>query len=187
MKTIETKVYEFDELSDKAKETARDWLRECQQFDEWWESTYDDARNVHLKITSFDLSRHEIEGQFMQSAETTAKAIVSGDYEHGKDCETFKTATKFLTDLAAFHEKRIPYETAIENNEVYTMKEWDELEKGCSDDDLKELEGEFLKSILEDYRIILQAEYDYMNSDEQIDESIRANEYTFTEGGKRFG
>lgn len=31
----------------------------------------------------------------------------------------------------------------------------------------------------------LEAEYDWRNSDEQIDESIRCNEYEFEESGKR--
>ena len=33
----------------------------------------------------------------------------------------------------------------------------------------------------------LQAEHDHLNSEEAIEEVIIANEYTFTEGGRRFG
>ena len=33
----------------------------------------------------------------------------------------------------------------------------------------------------------LQAEYDHLTSKEAIEEGIIANEYTFTEGGLRFG
>ena len=33
----------------------------------------------------------------------------------------------------------------------------------------------------------LQVEYDHLTSDESIEDSIIANEYTFTEGGRRFG
>lgn len=32
----------------------------------------------------------------------------------------------------------------------------------------------------------LETEYDYQNADAQVDESIEANDYTFTETGKRF-
>ena len=32
-----------------------------------------------------------------------------------------------------------------------------------------------------------EREYDYLTSDEAVDESLRANEYTFTEAGRRFG
>jgi hypothetical protein len=33
----------------------------------------------------------------------------------------------------------------------------------------------------------LQSEYDHLTSDESIEEGIIVNEYTFTEGGRRFG
>ena len=33
----------------------------------------------------------------------------------------------------------------------------------------------------------LEREYNDLNSDEQVDESIRTNEYTFTENGKQEG
>jgi hypothetical protein len=33
----------------------------------------------------------------------------------------------------------------------------------------------------------LQAEYDHLTSDDAIEEGIIVNEYTFTEGGRRFG
>lgn len=33
----------------------------------------------------------------------------------------------------------------------------------------------------------LEREYDYLSSDEAVDETITANEYTFTKAGRRFG
>lgn len=33
----------------------------------------------------------------------------------------------------------------------------------------------------------LEREYEYLTSDEAVDESLRANDYTFTEAGRRFG
>lgn len=33
----------------------------------------------------------------------------------------------------------------------------------------------------------LEREYDYLSSDEAVDETIAANEYTFTAAGRRFG
>jgi len=33
----------------------------------------------------------------------------------------------------------------------------------------------------------LEREYDHLSSDEAVDETIAANEYTFTEVGRRFG
>lgn len=162
MKTIQTKVFEFSELSDKAKEKAREWYRSHALDYEWWDSTYDDAGNIGLKITGFDLDRNRhATGSFTKTEQQAALLIVQS---HGKDCETFKTAKKFLDAV-----EQSP-ETTDE-----TQDAWNEL---CA---------EFLKSILEDYSIMLQKEMEYLLSDEAVDGSIAANEYTFTETGKRFG
>lgn len=162
MKEIITKVYDFDELNSKAKDRARDWFREVVSGDEWWDSTYEDAKQIGLKITGFDLGRaQECTGEFTTQEGRVARKILG---EHGKDCETFKTATAYLADV----EKLGPI-TYL--NQAY----------------LDDLNAEFLKSILEDYRVILQNEYEYAFSEERIDEGIRANEYTFTAEGKRMG
>ncbi len=90
-----------------------------------------------------------------------AKRIIAN---HGEKCETFKTATAFLAEVDKQEE------TTEDNQE-----QWNDL---CAD---------FLKSILEDYSIMLQEESEYLVSDDVVDESIQCNGYTFTETGKRFG
>ena len=55
--TVITTVYTFDELSDRAKEKARDWYRERRALDYgWWECTYEDVDNIFkiIGITSDD-------------------------------------------------------------------------------------------------------------------------------------
>lgn len=177
MKTIELKVYEFDELSDLAKDKARNWYREGALDYEWWESTYEDAARIGLRITSFDLDRNRHAcGEFncIGQGEQCASLILT---EHGKDCETFKTATAYLADLAKL------------NAEIEAVDGDDEtnVEFETWQDKRGELEGEFLGSLLEDYSIMLQRECEYIMADEQVDESIRANGYTFDEAGNREG
>lgn len=47
MRTIETTVYQFTELSDAAKERAREWYRRCQEGDNYWsESVIEDAAQI---------------------------------------------------------------------------------------------------------------------------------------------
>ena len=156
MKIIETKVYTFDELSDSAKEKAREWYRNnCLDY-EWWDLIYNEATSLFLKLTTFGLDRdRHAEGVFTNGALECANAIES---QHGESCETFKTAKAFL---------------AARGGIVDAAK-------------LDDCDTEFLASLLEDYAIILQKEYEYLLSDEAVDESIVANEYTFTESGKRF-
>lgn len=167
MKIIETKVYTFDELSDSAKEKARDWYRNgCLDY-EWWDSIFDDAKRIGLQIESFglDRDRHAC-GKFIASAEECAHKI---EDEHGDSCETYKTAKSYLAD----------------RDRLIAVDGEDESEHDL-DRALDSLDDEFLKSLLEDYAIVLQNEYEYLLSDESVDESILCNEYTFTEDGKRF-
>lgn len=166
MKIIETKVFTFDELSDKAKEKARDWYREGAFDDRWYDQVYEDAENIGLKITSFDTGRsQEIEGDFTGSHTETADKIIK---DHGEHCQTFKLAKNFLE----------------ERNEL--SKAWHEDEDAV-DEKIENLEGEFKKDLLNEYLSMLGKELEYLQSDESVDENIRANEYTFTEEGKRFG
>lgn len=54
----------------------------------------------------------------------------------------------------------------------------------------KGMEAEFIEAFRDFARWIyrqLEAEHDYLCSDESVDESITANEYTFTGEGRRFG
>lgn len=160
MKIIETVVYEFDELSDKAKEKAREWYRDGALDYEWWESTYEDAERIGLKITGFELDRlaeGHFMGDFMTGPLQTVEKIIE---EHGPDCETTKTARR--------------YEPVLRAGILASIDEYENTAH------------EFLVDLLEDYRVMLQKEMEYQLSDEVVDETIRANEYTFTETGKRF-
>ncbi len=164
MRTIRTKVYKFNELTEEGQQKAIENLSDINVDYSWWESTYEDAANIGLKITSFDLDRNRhAKGEFITSAAETAELIQSN---HGKDCETYKTATTFLNDLNELTGKHENIEDVNEN-------------------DIEELEDEFLKSLLEDYSIMLQKECDYLQSKEAIIETIEANDYEFYANGIR--
>ena len=171
-KIIETTVYSFNELSESAKEKAREWHRNGALDYDWWQSTYDDAEQAGLKIKSFDLERNRhAKGEFISGAENCAWLI---EKNHGDTCETYKTAKAFLAE----RDEAVNSAPKDENGELENERALDEK--------LDDIESDFLKSILEDYSIILQKEYEWLLSDEQVDESIIANDYTFTESGARF-
>lgn len=165
-------VYTFDELDEKAQEKAIEWFATDYPDYEWYESTYEDALRIGLKITSFDTDRGSyVKGDFTKSAYDVAACI---KIEHGKDCDSFKTADAFLNDLAALETK-------------YDIANKDEYEDDLTEfnDAKEELENEFKKSLCEDYLKMLRDEYEYITSREHIIESITINEYTFDETGKR--
>lgn len=96
MRTIETTVYKYAELNDKAKEKALESLCDINTDYEWWDSIYDDAETIGLKITGFGLDRERsCEGNLMVSAEECAKLILAN---HGT-CDTYALAKRFLDDL----------------------------------------------------------------------------------------
>jgi hypothetical protein len=160
-KQIIITLYKFSELSETAKQKAIEELGDINFDYNWWESTYEDAENVGLILTTFDLDRdRHAKGGFIKDAEYTQFKIVT---EHGEHCETYKTAKNFTSERAKLDIANEDYESNLED-----------------------LEAQFLKDILEDYSIILQKESEYLQSKEAIIESIEANDYDFTEDGKLY-
>ena len=164
MRTIRIKLYKFSELNEKAKETAIESLSLVNVEYEWWDSVYEDAKNIGLKLTEFDLDRNRhAKGEFLIAANEVAANIFR---DHGDSCQTYKTAESFMNDWQPV------FNTYLETEE--------------GEDKLMELEDEFLKSLLEDYYIILKNEYEYRTSREAIIETIEANECWFTKEGRIF-
>ena len=169
--------YSFDELSDKAKETAIQELYDINVDHGWWQFVYDDAEDIGLKLTEFDLDRHRhAKGEFMDKAVNVAERIKQ---DHGKDTDTYKTANDFLVTAA-------PILKIIEENEEPSDGEYNYDILHDAEEEFENAVKEFLRSLLEDYSIILQKEYEYLTSEEVIIDTIRANDYDFTENGKLF-
>jgi len=161
MKTKTIKTYEFDELDAKSKGKARDWYREYGFDDRWFESTYKDASNIGFKITGFDIYRlAEVTGEFTDSASITATRIIE---EHGEACDTYTTARAYLKARSM----------------LVAVSGVDESEE------LDEVDEEFRKSLCGDYLKILRSQMEYLQSNENVDEGIRGNEYVFTQSGSR--
>ena len=162
-----TKVYRFEELSEKARQKVMEKLADINVDYEWWDCTYDDAKTIGVEIREFDIGRGAYcKGKFTQDELDVAENILK---EHGKDCETYKDAYDFVWTIARmeneFHDKR-------------SLDDFD-IDYECFD-----LLVDFRLMIFEDYRLLLQEEYDYLTSEEAIRETVDANEYEFTEDGE---
>ncbi len=162
MRTIEIIVYKFNELSKEAQQKAIEKLWDINVTFDWWEPTYEDAKNIGLKITSFALDRNRhVNGEFTLSAAEVAANILQ---EHGETCNTYKIAEKFI--------------------EEFNPKFADYFQTEEGEPELLEMEDNFLKTLLSEYADILQKECEYLQSKESIIETIQANDYDFTEDGK---
>jgi len=159
MKTKTITLYQFDELSDQAKQKAiADNCGINVDYWCWWHSIYDDAETIGLKITGFGLDRNRhCTGHEMSNANTLTIAHKI-KIEHGFDTPTYKLADEYIKEYAALD---------------------DDIDAG----ELLDFENEFLNSLLEEYSILLQREYEWLTSEETIVDSLRANEYEFLEDG----
>ena len=167
--TTTRNIYTFDELSDRAKDKARDWWRRGALGYAWWEFIFEDAESIGLKIKEFDIyGNGYAKGAFTRCPVEVAERIKEN---HGEACETYSTATAFLKERAAFMDGA-------------EKDEFGELATYELDRKLEDIEADFLKSLLEDYAVILQREHDWQLEDEQAEASIRSNGYEFTEDGE---
>lgn len=161
MKTI-TKTYNvfsYDELDEKAKERVVGDFYDINVNYAWYEYVWEDAGLIGLIFDDMDIYHHA-RGHFRKSPLEVIEAILEN---HGKDCETYKTATTYKNLFEA----------------LPTDEDGDIIE----DDDL---ENDFKNCLLEDYRVMLRKEYEYLTSEEAIIKTINLNEYEFLADGSLF-
>jgi hypothetical protein len=170
MKTIEIKLYSFEELNYTAKERALSKFYNINVEHNWWEFIYSDAKELGILIKSFDLDRGKhikIDIDSSYYCGDVANKIISS---HGKTCQTYIISETFLKDREDIEFK---YDDKLINEEQF-------------DDIISELEEEYTNDIANEYLSMLKQEYEYLTSDEAIIEAICANDYEFTEDGKLF-
>jgi hypothetical protein len=197
-RTLTTKVYKFDELSDEAKEKARVWFRDGNLDYEWYDGVEEDFKTIG-KLIGIEVKQILFSGFYSQGD----GACFEGTYHYGKD------SVKKLIEYAPKDEElhRIVkglYEAQKPNNYLihgtikhrgqyyhYNSTEIELYREDCHGNDLhfkgdsEKIITELLRDLMKWLYRILQKEYDYLNSDEQVDETIRINEYEFTEDGRR--
>lgn len=206
MKTKTITVYEFDELDERAKERARDWYREGALDYEWWEYTYEDAKTIgkHLGITIDDIYFSGFASQGDGACLTGSWSAYCMDlkklWEHCPKDEEIIRIGESLANIAQcvpasnahikhtghyYHEHSVSIDVNIDEDAEDPSGDYEEWftqdEHIAYEEQIAELLRDFMQWIYKQ----LEAEHDYLMSDETVDESIRANEYTFTESGER--
>lgn len=157
MKIKQIEVYQYNELSEKAKQRARDWLSEVDDMSFDWECLQEDAKTIGIELTGVD--DYKSTGEYLNSPYEVIKLIKAN---HGEQCDTYKTALEYEAKFNALPK----------NEDGETIEDED-------------LEQDFLNSILEDYRIMWGREIEYHYSDEYVNDTMEANEYEFDINGKR--
>lgn len=158
MRVVEEKVFLFNELSDSAKETARDWYRDGMEYF-WWDDAIDSIKKFcnHFNV---GIKNYEV-GAFCYSWMTTT---AEGQHFRGlklKDHDPDKMQQGYCLDLDLW-------------------REFHEVWKD-SGDPLKAF-----NSAIDSAIDSVKKDWEYQYSDESVDENITINDYEFTEDGKRY-
>ena len=158
MRIVEEKIYQFTELDDSAKETAREWWKDGIEF-HWWkeslESVYAFCNHFDIKVKDYSI------GAFSPSWLTHDAENHSFRGLKLKDIKRDYNPTGYCLDCTL-------WETFYD-----TWKE--------TSDPLKAFNEAIDRAVID---IVKDIEYQY--SDEAVDEMLIVNEYEFTEDGKRY-
>ena len=193
--TKTVKVYQFDELSDEAKEKAREWWRENGFDYEWWDGVEYDFQEIAKIIGITDVKIY-FSGFWSQGD----GACFEGSYNYEKDSvrKLFeyvpldKELHRITKELQNIQRKAFYQLTAsIKHSGHYYHENCTDITVSKSNGDYPAPEvNDAIEDLLRDlmrwlYKQ-LETEFDYLNSDEQVDDTIRANEYEFTKDGNRY-
>ena len=200
-------LYRFSELSDKAKSTACEWFRGCQDSSDFSEYIVEDAQRMGamMGITIDDRTYQTVGGGTGSNPAVSwslhcqgAGASFDGSYRYVKgaakairkeceDKELFDIADRlqaaqkkhFYLLQASVNSGRSSHSRGMDISVEHSEDQYRDI--GDAEEEISECLRDFADWI---YRGI-DKEYDYQTSDEVVAENIEANEYTFDVDGNR--
>lgn len=201
MRIKETKVYKFAELSERAKEKARDWYKSGPDDGFWSEHILTDMGPAVLKYLGYTNPEIQYSGFWSQGdgacfsgswySSLCAPDALKADFTADKELHRIADALAVLIakhpgmSASLTHAHRGQHEMCISfavNFDDEPDEVRDELRGATLDEDeeeFKELSRDLMRWIYKS----LEAEYNYQNADEQVDEMMDSNAYEFTEDG----
>jgi len=195
--------YTFDELSDTAKEKAREWYRNGQLDYDWWDSVYEmaDTAAKHLGIDIDRKGKHTPAIYFSGFWSQGDGACFEGSYRYKKGWrsallhefgpgDTLNELLSIGQALQAAQARQFyKLEATCRHRGFYQHS-------GCMSVDVEHAEdryrdiGDAEDEVRDQFRLFadwiygrLEQEHDWLTADEQIDEALRGCGYTFNEDG----
>lgn len=192
--TIPYEYYQFDELSDDAKGKAREWYRKGALDYDWWDYVYEDAKTIGM-LMGIDIDKIYFSGFWSQGD----GACFEGSYGYKKG--SLKAVKEYapqdeklhniVKDLQLIQKPNFYQLYATVRHSGYYQH------SGCTDisvsrdsvnyqymtEDVEDGITQTLREFMDWIYTRLEKEYEWLVSDEQVDESIRTNEYEFTKEG----
>ena len=195
--TVETKVYEISELSDDAQQAAITSQRDINIGHEWWDSVYEDAKTIGalmgIEIDNIYFSGFcsKGDGACFEGCYEYVKGSRAAVKQHApKDIELLRIATELAAEQRkCFYQIQASVKQSGHYNHRFCTDIDVSFESPFSGHDYYTQEAEEnVIELLRDYMHWiykrLEADYEYYTSDAAIVETIKANEYEFTEDGE---
>lgn len=196
-RTVSKEIYTFAELSEAAKEKARDWYRSGDLNYEWWDFVFEDAKTIGalmgIEIDNIYFSGFASQGdgaQFVGSyaykrgalaavkdyapLDATLAGIAANLQEEQR--KNFYALSASVTATGRYSHPNCTDISVYDNR--------DHAYNGMASEDAADGIAEFLRDFMYWIYKQLETEWDYLNSDEAIDETLTANEYEFTADGE---
>jgi hypothetical protein len=214
MRTIETKLYTYDELNDRAQERARDWFRECSyQETDWADSVIEDVERM-TGLFGLTIGTHPVKLMngstrrdptvYWGVASRDSGASYAGSYAYKKGSvravaaeappayqgtvSASNTELNRIVGVLADVQKRHFYQVQAS---IGHGRDW-RLSIDVDRADGKPIADEDIETVTEALRDVarwihraLELEYEYRQSDDTVADDIRANDYEFHEDGTR--
>lgn len=204
--TKEITLYTYDELSDSAKDKARDWWNGCRdEFD--YEFVIEDFKEV-AKLLGINFKTHTVRlmsGASRQDANiwwsldycqsdyaafegwwTYAPAMAKKIRDYAPQDSTLHGITDTLADVQRRHFYKL--EAAVTYHHYYGLQ----VEVGHTEDRYREIPDADYKTVKEAMKDLcqwlyhqLQTQDEWLGSEENIADAMSANGYTFTKDGRR--
>lgn len=207
MKTVEVKVYEFDELAPDVQEKVIEKNRDINTDYGWYEFVYEDAKTIaellgieieNIYFRGFwsqgDGAMFEGNYKYARQAEKRVREYAPNDAElHRIARELDKLQKKEKQQLSAtvkhsghyYHEYSNEITVDFGTGSFIVDGKW--IDRDDEADFDAQVESKLIKLLRDFMRWIyrqLESEYDNARSREAIVSTIEANEYTFLENGK---
>lgn len=209
---IETTVYRLGELSDAAKDETRGWYRQVGFDHDWFEFVYEDFERI-CAILGIDLKTVPVRLYGDGTRRKTCiwfsgfwsqgdGACFEGRYSHAKGAprKIREYAPKEgelhrVADALQAIQRRNFYQlhASVAHRDRYYHEYCMAISVERDSPTYQDMTADAEEAVIEALRDLarwlyrqLEREYEYLTSDEMVDETIIANEYTFTETGHRF-
>ena len=203
MKRIQTTVYTFSELSDKAKDKAREWWRKANEEDNTWHTFLIEEWKERILpamgwcgadigysgFCSQGDGAHftgewrscNVNARFLEEQEINDEDLLRFFVGYAELAKRYPNGFCKIRHSGHYqHENCTDFDIRLadENDDEICGELIDNFER-----EIAELSRDVMRHI---YRC-LEKEWEWQNADEQVDEILISNEYTFTESGERFG